>query len=114
MYKFNLLINILKVGVMIMFSLHGAVAQRHISFSIRIPFFTGTRMTRMPAALTSFAALRAFQRFEALPSVMSKTTCCRFFVDPTWNMDFAPRAVDESLALRALRLDETRARESDV
>merc|ERR1711871_1826421 len=69
-YHLSLLMSIRQLGVLIMFSLHGFDAQRHISFScFSAAPPPGTRMIRMPPALTSFAAFRAFQRFEALPSV---------------------------------------------
>merc|ERR1719311_1423989 len=89
-YHLSLLMSIRQLGVLIMFSLHGFDAQRHISFScFNAAPPTGTRMIRMPPALTSFAAFRAFQRFEALPSVTRMMICCRFFVPPIMNICFA-------------------------
>merc|ERR1719265_2594948 len=72
-----------------MFSLQGLEAQPHISASMRRPFFTGTRIMRMPESLTSFAAFFALQRFEARPSVTRITTCWRLRVPKTWKTVFA-------------------------
>merc|ERR1719335_1094577 len=89
MYHFSFAMSMPQLGVKSMFSVQGFEAQRHISFCCLTPFFTGTTMTRMPAARTFTAAFRALFTFEALPSVTSKTTCCRLLLDPTANIVFA-------------------------
>merc|ERR1719321_2284744 len=88
-YHLILLMSIFQFGVLSKFSAQGFDAHRHISAFTRIAFLTGTIMIRTPAFLTSDAALLAFHLLEALPSVRTSATCCRFLVPPTRNKAFA-------------------------